>query len=115
LLAGQRLLKLPDCGGLFSALDANGVEILAAARYSPARDEGELAVCSRPGVWAFTRVHGVRIYVCVERFRRLDRHQAAMALIHEALHQAGLSEHHLDPAAPTPAEINQSVRQACSL
>lgn len=48
-----------------------------------------------------------------DSFSRLAVAEAAVLLIHEALHVAGLNEYPNDPMAMTPAQITRLVRSSC--
>ncbi|MCG6947754.1 MAG: hypothetical protein LJE93_02410 [Acidobacteria bacterium] len=50
-----------------------------------------------------------------QRLRELSDEQAAMVIIHEALHHAGLSEYPKDPDAMTSRAINGMVSEKCGL
>ena len=53
-------------------------------------------------------------YLC-RSFGRLAPRQAALRLVHEALHQAGLPEAPASPDALASAEINELVARDCRL
>ena len=65
------------------------------------------------GVTAFTQV-GSRVTRLCPSFGDLDREAAALLLIHEALHSAGMPESPSSAGALTPSEINRMVKRACS-
>lgn len=111
-VAADRLLRLPGCGALFEDLGADGLERLTAGIYQPADAIDERLTCR--GRVALTRLGGRRVRLCRD-FARLPTEAAAVTLIHEALHHAGLPEHPSDPEAMTSAEINAVVRRACHL
>jgi len=48
-------------------------------------------------------------------FARLSGRQAAIILIHEALHFAGQSEYPIDRRAPDAVGITRMVMQSCGL
>jgi hypothetical protein len=50
-----------------------------------------------------------------KRLRELFDEQAAMVIIHEALHHAGLSEYPQDPDGMTSRAINGMVMEQCGL
>ena len=64
--------------------------------------------------YALTEVGGRVTWVC-QGFAELTDHRAAMVVIHEALHYAGLTEAPLDPAGMRSPEINAMVEEACAL
>ena len=114
-VAAQRVRDVPACAALFERFGADGVECLRLSLYqSVARGGGE-GVCARGlGSVAFTRVKSPLTTLC-PTFDQLTIEQAAVAVLHEALHFAGQTEWPLDPNAPTAGEINQMVRVACEL
>lgn len=114
-MAAGRLHDLPVCAALFTELGANGLTQLAATRYKPVADTGGERVCGRgPSAAAFTLVGSPRTIVC-PAFDRLSVEHAAVVLLHEALHSAGLGEWPADPQAPDSGAISRMVRTACEL
>jgi hypothetical protein len=114
--AADRLRAVDSCAALFHALGANGLEKLAAATYhAPARGRREREFCLRRGGAAFTEINGTQIAICPVAVGRLTRWEAAMILIHEALHHAGFPEAPAVPGALTSREINRLVRRSCRL
>ncbi len=114
-VATQQVLEVPACAGLFARFGTDGVARLRAARYEWVGDTGGERVCGRgPGAAAFTMVRSPRTIVC-QGFSRLDADDAAVILIHEALHSAGQTEWPDDPLAPSAEAINKMVRSACGL
>jgi hypothetical protein len=111
-VAVQKLSTEPGCRDLFSGLGANGLEMLSTTLYYQADLRMEKRVCSR--ALAFTVVGAAPTWVC-QRFAGLNDRRAAAVLLHEALHHAGLGEWPIDPDGPTPAEIDELVRDACGL
>jgi hypothetical protein len=112
-LALERLRREPGCGQLFGDLDAEGPVVLATSIYlmpDPAQTE---RMCDR-GVIAITRIGQPATYLC-PGFARLGGEQAAIALLHEGLHYAGLPERPPDPQALSSSEINLVVRSRCGL
>jgi len=59
-------------------------------------------------------VGGGPVRVCRD-FSRLSDSQAAMVIIHEALHHAGLTEYPQDPNGMTSNQINGMVAEQCGL
>jgi hypothetical protein len=57
-------------------------------------------------------VGGSTVGLCAQ-FGRIPVAEAAQVLIHEALHNAGLSEQPHDPDGLTPDEIDDMVARAC--
>ena len=112
-VAQQRVRDLPECQGLFAALGADALEKLTSSIYYPTTAQMESRVCQR-GVSAFTYVGSPQTRLC-RRFAALGTDKAAVALIHEALHGAGLSEKPLDKDGLEPSDIDRMVRKACNL
>ena len=111
-LALERVQAIPRCAGLFAELDADGVEMLTTTMYMATHPMDEQTICQSAA--AFTWVGGVHTRVC-RRFSTLSKERAAMTLIHEALHHAGMSEQPHDPDALTSHQINRLVRMNCDL
>jgi hypothetical protein len=114
-LADERLRNLPACSSLFDDLGADGLTRLRATRYQSVADVGGERVCGRGlGAAAFTTVGNLRTVIC-PGFDRLGSDEAAVIVLHEALHSAGLGEWPLDPDGQNGGEINRMVRLACGL
>ncbi|MEM7587770.1 MAG: hypothetical protein AAF560_30560 [Acidobacteriota bacterium] len=111
-LAYERVQDSPTCRALFSELGHDATEMLRRSRYVPANIMQEQRVCRR--AVAFTGVGSPAVRLC-RGFGRLALERAAMVVIHEALHTAGLPEWPLDPEAMTSAEINALVGRSCDL
>jgi hypothetical protein len=109
-IAVTRVREVPQCAGLFSSLDAAGSEALTRTLYYPANPHLEKKLCR--GASAFTRVGVSQTYVC-RRYSSLNTDYAAMLLVHEALHHAGLTERPQDRRAMSSKEINEMVTEAC--
>lgn len=112
-LAEEEIRDRPSCSALFERFHADGVQLLAAVEFHAAAIDLLTDTCSRPGVAAFTTVAGRRIWLC-PHFGDLGVPAAAMILIHEALHAAGLTERPSDPNGLMPQEINRLVAASCS-
>jgi len=108
-LARRRLVENHECHDLFTRLGADGIDKLAEALYYPANPYRELHVCKR--AVAYLKMGGSETWLC-RGFSELSDSQAAMTLIHETLHQAGLGEY---PRGPSSAGINAMVKRACGL
>jgi hypothetical protein len=106
----ERVQEIPECGALFAELNADGVEMLTTALYTPTHPFDEQSLCQSAA--AFTWVGGVHTRLC-RRFASLSEERAAMTLIHEALHHAGLTEEPMDPNGMTAREIDGMVSDAC--
>jgi hypothetical protein len=114
-LAAQRLRELPECSQLFAELSTDGLARLRATRYQSVADTGGDRVCGRGlDAAAFTMVNSPRTIIC-PAFDRLTVEDAAVIVLHEALHSAGQTEWPLDPNAPNSGQINRMVRAACGL
>jgi hypothetical protein len=110
-IAVDRIERVEECGALFSALGADGVEMLATTLYIPVSGRNRKdGICRRAA--AYTKVGARSTFVCPE-FSLLSDDQAAMFVVHEALHHAGLTEQPLDPRAMTSLEINTMVGKIC--
>jgi hypothetical protein len=109
-LAARRLREVPRCRELFSDLGADGAAVLSDTLYYPAELRLEDRVC--PRAHAYTVTGTAPTWVC-RGFSRLSDERAAMVLLHEALHHAGLEESQDDPTRLTSHEINELVIEAC--
>lgn len=110
-VAVSRATNVGTCAALFSKLGADPVELLGRSLYYPAALNRNNPAC-RNGAQAFTPVGSPITWVC-DRFARLDTDKAALVLLHEALHFAGLPEQPHDPGAMTSSEINDMVKDRC--
>jgi hypothetical protein len=113
-LALERVGEIDTCAGLFNELGVDGIEMLSTSVYRPARGKRQLQACSDTDAKAFTSVRSLRTTLC-DSFGRNSRQAAAMILIHEALHSAGMSEQPHDPNALSSYQINRLVRKSCKL
>jgi hypothetical protein len=110
-LALQRIEEIPECAEMFAALGADGTEVLTATLYFPVANSGRrVKLC--PTSSAHTVVGASATWLCPE-FKRLPVERAALVLIHEALHHAGLTEHPVDPKGMTSLAINRMVKKNC--
>jgi hypothetical protein len=88
-LAVETVRSTASCRALFASFAASGAESLASTHSAPAdRDAARICV---GGVTAFTTVGGRVTWLCPE-FGNLGPRAAALMLIHEALHAAGMPE-----------------------
>jgi hypothetical protein len=110
-VALARARTKPQCAALFEGLGADPVALLGRVLYYPAALNRNNPACTN-GVEAFTAVGTPITWVC-DRFARLDTDKAALVLLHEALHFAGLPEQPHDPEAMTSSEINRMVADRC--
>jgi hypothetical protein len=110
-IAANRIAEVEECSELFTRLDADGKEMLKATLYIPVssynRKDG---ICRRAA--AYTKVGARSTFVCPE-FSRLSDERAAMFVIHEALHHAGLTEKPQDRRGMTSLAINSMVGRSC--
>ncbi len=118
-IATSRLHAHAACRALFAEFGADGLRELASTLYHAASESQERRYCiRRPGIRtqaaAFTTVAGTQTCLC-RNFSTLSINEAAVILIHEALHHAGLNEKPPDPNALTPPEINRLVKSSCRL
>lgn len=114
-IALQRLRDIPSCRQLFSDLGADGAEMLRTTLYFPMPSiREEIKICRDGGADAATIVGAASTFVC-RNFERIPDERAAIVVIHEALHHAGLSESPPDRHAPTSREINGMVADRCEL
>lgn len=109
--AERRIQARPECEALFHPLDLPALTALDFSIYYPASPLEEATVC-RHAV-AFSRVLGGPIHLC-RRFAVLNDEQAARAVLHEALHRAGLGECFTDPNGLLPMQVQDMVREACN-
>lgn len=112
VLALEMVRTSRTCRALFDPLAGSGVESLAATHYAATTDRDRARVCAG-GVAAFTTVGGRVTWLCPE-FGNLHPRTAALTLVHEALHSAGMPE---DPAAAgalTAGQIDDLVEGACA-
>jgi hypothetical protein len=114
-IADHRLRDFPRCSQLFDDLGADGGARLRATRYQSAVEVGGERICRRgAGVAAFTAVGNPRTIIC-PGFGRLDVKKAAVIVLHEALHFAGLPESPPTPGAMNSSEINDRIADRCGL
>lgn len=108
-----RMVRLtPACSAMFEPFHAEAVESLTSTLYAvPTALEGTRICDGR--VAAFTVVGGRVTKLCPE-FGGLHPRDAALTLVHEALHSAGMPESPTTPNALTSQEISALVAGACS-
>jgi len=111
-IAAERVRLYPECAGLFSPFEVDGVDLLARSLYYPAGPRLQTTRCRH--AFAVTEVGGPTIRVCRKVTAHSDE-RVATALIHEALHHAGLCEYPHDRTAMPSGEINNLVAQKCGL
>ncbi len=120
-LAVERVREVETCRNLFTQDGIDGLEVLATSLYFPVDSyRREIEVCGRdPSVHStggrfltYTTVGGAPIWIC-RHFARVSTETAAVAVIHEALHHAGLTERPNDRLAMSSQEITELVESAC--
>jgi hypothetical protein len=109
-IAIERVREVPECAGLFTQLGADGEEMLKKALYFPAGPFRETTCCRRS--LAATEVGGSTTWVCRRVASHCDGH-VAVALLHEALHHAGLTEYPHDRQGLCSDAINAMVIRSC--
>jgi len=112
-IAAERIEEVQECGDLFASLGAQGREKLNATLYFPVSPANRMAGICRKAA-AYTKVGARSTFICPE-FSRLSDERAAMFVVHEALHHAGLSEKPADRSAMTSLQINAMVGKRCKL
>jgi hypothetical protein len=111
-IAVQRVTEVPACSDLFAKLEADGVETLKTGLYFPASPARETSVCQRS--MAQTFVGDAPTWICRNVLSYSDE-RAAVVVIHEALHHAGLTEKPRDRKAMSSGAINTMVGKSCNL
>jgi len=111
-IAVQRVTEVPSCSDLFAELDADAVETLRTGLYFPASPARETSVCRRS--MAQTYVGDAPTWIC-RNFLSYSDERAALVVIHEALHHAGLTEKPRDRKAMSSGAINTMVGKSCDL
>ncbi len=111
-IAGERVRQYPECAELFSPFGVDGVDLLARSLYFPAGPWLQTTRCRH--AFAVTEIGGPTIRVCRKVTAHSDE-RVATALIHEALHHAGLCEYPHDHTAMMSGEINNLVAKKCGL
>jgi len=110
-IAVDRIEEVEECAELFARLGADGKETLEKTLYFPVSAQNRKdGICRKAA--AYTNVGAKSTFVC-EEFSWLSDERAAMFVVHEALHHAGLSEKPLDRRAMTSLEINTLVGTRC--
>jgi hypothetical protein len=91
----------------------DGAELLGRVRFDGAAFETSFSTC-KTGVAAYTTVGSHQIVLC-PGLGGIPVPGAALILIHEALHCAGMTEKPSDPNGLTAREINLMVKVSCDL
>ncbi|MBI4914972.1 MAG: hypothetical protein HY825_03935 [Acidobacteria bacterium] len=113
-MALNQLNTRATCRDLFEQLHANGPVMLATTIYIASDGEHEVQMCDRAGGAAYTWLGQPTTYLCPS-FAQLSPKDAAMSLLHEALHYAGLPERPVHRGAMSSREISALVRTRCGL
>jgi hypothetical protein len=110
-IAVQRVQEVESCSDLFEQLGVDAMETLDRAVYMPVFSRHKVKkTCGRN--LAYTFVGAPSTFIC-PKFERVSDQHAAMVLIHEALHTAGLEEAPTNPGAKTSQQINSMVAKNC--
>lgn len=110
-IAVERIEEVEECGELFFRLGADGEEMLRTTLYFPVSSHNRKNGTCRKAI-AYTDVGSRSTFVCPE-FSRLSDERAALIIVHEALHYAGLPEKPQDRRAKTSLAINSMVGRSC--
>lgn len=113
-VAVEHVRDNPACQELFERLGADALTIFARSIYYPMPAEHEREYCRLGRIYAVTTVGGDIVLPC-RSFARLSAREAAIILIHEALHHAGQTEYPSDPDAPDSEELTRVVMRSCRL
>ncbi len=109
-IAVRRIRDVEACESLFTQLNADGIEMLQTALYFPATAYRETTLCQR--AVAATHVGGSPTVIC-RNITGYSDEDAALVLIHEALHHAGLPESPVNRGSNTSKAINHTVGKRC--
>jgi hypothetical protein len=112
-VALERVQKMEECRDLFTDLGADPLATLSRVSFYPMGHREALPNMCR-GVDAYTMVGGGPTWLCRDFWRLTDK-RAAMIIIHEALHHAGLTEWPKDPDGMRSMAINRMVAEHCGL
>ena len=110
-LALDRVRHVPSCRALFEDFITSANQRLTTTLYSPPIGSRTTDSCAR-GALAYTGVGRSITHLCAG-FGGLSLEQAAIVLIHEALHYSGMEEAPFYEGALTSKEINELVRDEC--
>ena len=120
-IAVERVRTVPACADLFAELGANPIETLKTGLYLPVDSyRREIEACRRDVArnsrigdnLAYTKAGGAPTWIC-RHFSTVSDEDAAVTVIHEALHHAGLNESPVDRTAMSSIEITRMVEAAC--
>lgn len=113
-VAVRQVSERPSCRALFEQLGTDGLLVLGTTIYVRHTAVGNVDLCSTRDAVAYTRV-GQQTTVLCPAFGRLPIQRAAVVLLHEALHYAGMTERPGHPAALSSGEISGLVESHCAL
>ena len=113
-VAVQRVRGAPACRALYEGLGTDGLLVLSTTVYLAEGADEPAELCTRLNANAYTRIGAQTTVVC-PAFARLSRQRAAVTLLHEALHYAGMTEWPEDPEGLTSPQISELVRERCGL
>lgn len=113
-IALDRLGREEQCRELFAERGVDGARLLLEADYRVALPGEAGGLCEKGGS-AFTGMTSGRTALCQDSFLKLPAPRRAIALLHEALHVAGLGQHPIHAGAMTAREINGMVARSCDL
>jgi hypothetical protein len=111
VLALEMVRPGSPCSALFAPFHAVAVERLSSTFFAAPTERERTCLCVG-GVGAFTAV-GSRVTKLCPEFGALHPRVAALTLVHEALHSAGMPEAPGTPGALTSRQINALVAGAC--
>ncbi len=112
--AHRRLATIPGCRSMFAERGADGAELLRLSLYAPPTPLELRRTCGDAQAMAFTWRRNPVVKLCPV-FARTSVPRAAAALLHEALHLAGLTERPQDPDGMTTSEIDRMVAERCGV
>jgi len=113
-LSIRQLHRYPACRELFEDLGTDALLVLSTTIYLSPPSLDALSACNSLDAVAFTRV-GQQTTILCPTFARLSLPRAAVVVLHEGLHYAGMPERPGDPAARSSSEINRLVENRCGL
>ena len=111
--AVRQVREVPKCRALFESLGADPQSLFPRSDFRPATSAFEDSLCRR-GAAALTKVGQPVTWVC-RGFAMVKSNEAAILVIHETLHFAGLRERPSTPDAMSSHEINSLVASRCGL
>jgi hypothetical protein len=115
-IAAELVQEVDSCSDLFADLGVDALETLASALYWPVISYRDAKEICRGRNLAFTTVGSGMTFICAD-FEKLSSQDAAVVIIHEALHTAGLKEkpQYRGRGIKTSREINSMVTKSCFL